>query len=89
MDDRIFEFMQNTAESLGRIEQGIKNNHEYIENVSGKADVIREELQDHIGNSEAHGLGGERRASGKALQVATAVVAVAGLLMSVYKWGHG
>lgn len=83
------EWKDDVTRSLGRIEEGMKNNAEHTLAVSRKADMIREELQEHAASSDAHGLGGERRASGKALQVTTAVIAVAGILMSVYKWGHG
>ena len=89
MDERMFEFMQDTTKALGRIEEGMKNNAEHTMAVSRKADAIKSDLQDHVGDGEAHGLGGERRASGKAMQIITAVIAVTGLLMSVYKWGNG
>ena len=88
-EERFLDFMDMTTRALGRIEEGIKNNSDHTLAVSRKADMIRTELQDHVGSSDAHGSGGERRASEKALQVVTAVIAVTGLLMSVYKWGHG
>ncbi len=90
MDERMFEFMQETTRALGRIEEGVKNNSEHTMAVSRKADKIEVKLDNHIGNTtDAHGKGAEEKASKNIMGWLGWAVAVGGFLLAVVKWSHG
>ena len=56
-------FKDQTIRLLGVLEKGQASLENHISAVSQKANSIRSEIVDHAKEQNAHGLGGERRAS--------------------------
>jgi len=85
-DGDIFDFMKEVTSSLGRIEEGVKNNAEHTSAVSRKADRIREELSEHVRDTGAHGLDAQEKASKNILSWFGWAVGAGGLALALVKW---
>lgn len=86
MDERMFEFMQETTRTLGRIEAKVDNTVSHVGAVSRKADNIRDELREHAQDDGAHGMGGERRATISVREWIAWAMGGAGLALALVKW---
>lgn len=80
-DDNLFEFMQDVRGSLGRIEERQNNTVDHLKAVNVK-------LNGHIADPEAHGAGGERRATRAILGLIGLFISIVGVTIAFAKLYH-
>ena len=85
-DGGFAEFMGEFREFRGEVHADLGNIKDHIGAVSKKADRVREEFQDHAKDEHAHGLGGERRGTGRVMEVISWGVGVGGGLFALAAW---
>lgn len=81
LDDDFRRFAMESREFQGKAMAWMQNHGEHLKAVSNKADDIRDELQDHAKDDNAHGLGGERRGRGA---VVGAIGAILGAIVAAF-----
>ena len=74
-DDNLFLFMQDVRGSLGRIEERQSNTVDHLKAVNVK-------LNGHIADPDAHGAGGERRATRTILGLIGLLVSIIGVTIA-------
>ena len=79
-NDQIYQALLNIKEDVGEIRILAEKNDEHILHVSRKADAIRNELDAHRQDGNAHGAGGERRASKSLIAWITVIVIIINML---------